>query len=229
MDFELADWRRSDNIRQKIQLASARSDGRGHRLILSAHDLREVPPDLTVLVDEMIDVPVASASKVAYFGRTICDTFAALDLMHKHQGAVTAVAMGEDGLWTRVLAAKLGAFATYCALDADSATAPGQVTLHEMIDHYHWPKLGPSTRVFGVISEPVAHSMSPVLFNHWFADSGIDAVYLPLLVRGSADCLERFLDGCMERPWLDLGGLASPCLTNPRPCVGLPTGRIPSR
>ena len=208
VDFELADWRRSDNIRQKIQLASARSDGDGHRLILSAHDLSEAPSDPAAIVYEAIEVPAASAVKVAYPARTICDAFSALDLMHEHKGAVTAVAMGEDGLWSRVLARKLGAFSTYCALDAASATAPGQVTLDEMIDRYHWPRLGPSTRVFGVLGDPVAHSMGPVLFNRWFSDFDIDAVYIPLLVRESGDGLERFLDGCLQRPWLDLGGFS---------------------
>ncbi|UCC31194.1 MAG: type I 3-dehydroquinate dehydratase [Phycisphaerales bacterium] len=208
VDFELADWRRSSNIRQKVGLASAKTDASGHRLILSAHDFSGVPPNLAELAHEMCNASGAAGGKIAYRAGRICDSFDALDLMHRHGAMLSAVAMGEDGLWTRVLAKKLGGFATYCSLDAASATAPGQITLDEMIHRYRWSEIDSSTRVFGVIGDPVAHSMGPLLFNRWFADAGINAVYLPLHLTGKGDCLQRFLDGCRDRPWLDIGGLS---------------------
>ncbi|MGB2985034.1 MAG: type I 3-dehydroquinate dehydratase, partial [Phycisphaerae bacterium] len=208
VDFELADWRKSSEVRQKVRLASARADGTGHRLILSAHDFSGPPDNLGALVKEMADVGDAAEGKVAYRTRHICDTFDALDWMHERGRVFTVIAMGDDGLWTRVLAKKLGAFATYCALDDESATAPGQVTLDEMFNRYRWSAIDASTRVFGVIGDPVAHSMSPLLFNHWFADAELNAVYLPLRVSGKDDHIRRFLDGCCERPWLDIGGFS---------------------
>ncbi len=208
VDFELADWRRSSNIRQKVRLASAKTGASGHRLILSAHDFNDVSPNLTELAEEMHDASGAAGGKIAYRAGRICDSFDALDLMHRHARNLSAIAMGEDGLWTRVLAKKLGGFATYCSLEAASATAPGQITLGDMIHRYRWSAIDSSTRVFGVIGDPVAHSMSPLLFNRWFADAGINAVYLPLSVSGEGDCLRRFLDGCRDRPWLDIGGFS---------------------
>ena len=37
-----------------------------------------------------------------------------------------------------------------------------------------------STRLFGILGNPVAHSLSPVMHNAAFRARGINAVYLPL-------------------------------------------------
>lgn len=208
VDFELADWQRSSNIRQKIQLASARTDGEGHRLILSAHDFNGLPDDLETKVTEALAQPAASAAKVAYRARHITESFAAFDLLHHHGPRLTATAMSEEGWCTRVLAKKLGAFAAYCALTPDATTAPGQLTLWEMVERYRWNTVNADTKVYGVIADPVAHSQSPLLFNHWFAEHQQNAVYLPLRVGPEDEGLALFLDGCRKRPWLDIAGFS---------------------
>lgn len=42
--------------------------------------------------------------------------------------------------------------------------------------------LSGKTLVAGVVGQPIAHSMSPVLHNAWIAAAGLDAVYVPLAV-----------------------------------------------
>ena len=208
IDFEFADWKRSANARQKLKLAAARSDGLPQRLVLSAHDFSGPLGDLSALTDEIVSSDEAVAAKVAYHTSNICDSFDALDQMHRHGVRTASIAMGEDGLWTRVLARKLGAFASYCATDAATLTAPGQLPLDDMVTRYRWNTINAATRVFGLIGDPIAHSMSPLLFNRWFADADLNAVYLPLRVCRERDCVRRFLDGCLERPWLDIGGFS---------------------
>ena len=39
--------------------------------------------------------------------------------------------------------------------------------------------LSGKTKVAGVVGQPIAHSMSPVLHNAWIAAAGLDAVYVP--------------------------------------------------
>ncbi len=213
VDLELGDWRQTPDVRRKIQVALTEADDseqRSHgvlrRLILSAHSLEGGPGDLPTIVDEALGERKAGVVKVAYRAADIHDSFAALDLMHKHGNRVIAVAMDEHGLWSRLLTKKLGAFASYSCLTPDSATAPGQLTLRDMLDRYRFRDIDAETRVFGVLGDPVAHSMSPALFNRWFADAKLNAVYLPLRVTGG--CLERFLSGCVDRPWLDVGGFS---------------------
>jgi len=205
VDFEWADWIRSDNIRQKIRLAV---DGDDARLILSIHDFSKCPDDLEATVVKALEVSEAVTVKAAYRADDVAQSFDALDLMRKHRERVIAIAMGEDGLWTRVLAGKLGAGATYAAADTASATAPGQLTVEQMRGDYRFAAIGPDTKVYGVIGDPVGHSMSPLIFNRWFARHGVDAIYLPLRVRGAETGLRHFLDGCRQRPWLDIGGFS---------------------
>ncbi|MCH7995987.1 MAG: type I 3-dehydroquinate dehydratase, partial [Planctomycetes bacterium] len=132
VDFEWADWQRSANIRQKIGLAVESSERGKRRLILSSHDFQHCPPRLGDTIAEILAARSGSIAKVAYRAKHIGDSFVALDAMHEHRDSVIAIAMGEDGIWSRVLAAKLGAFGTFCALDDDISTAPGQCTLEEM-------------------------------------------------------------------------------------------------
>ncbi len=41
-------------------------------------------------------------------------------------------------------------------------------------------KITPATQILGIIGDPVAHSLSPIMHNGWIEDHGIDAVYVAL-------------------------------------------------
>lgn len=47
-------------------------------------------------------------------------------------------------------------------------------------------RIGGATKVFAVVGDPVAHSLSPMIHNRWIAEAGLDAVYVALHLR-SAD------------------------------------------
>ncbi|GMU36274.1 MAG: type I 3-dehydroquinate dehydratase [Phycisphaerae bacterium] len=227
VDFELADWERSANIRQKVRLAAGGVAGQdGHsgadgktpeaprdRLILSAHEVQRPMTDARSRIERIAAGGHAAVAKVAWTPSDIGDNFAAFDLLREAAAGafgglrVTAICMGEEGVLSRVLAKKLGAFATYAALDAGSATAPGQVSVAELCGLYRWRRIDANTRLFGVIGDPVAHSQSPAFFNARFEADGVNAVYLPLRVRGG-DALRRFIEGLRRRPWLDVGGFS---------------------
>jgi 3-dehydroquinate dehydratase/shikimate dehydrogenase len=54
---------------------------------------------------------------------------------------------------------------------------------------YRADRLSRRTRVYGVIGDPVGHSLSPLMQNAAFAARRMDAVYLPFLVRDLKDFL----------------------------------------
>jgi 3-dehydroquinate dehydratase/shikimate dehydrogenase len=93
--------------------------------------------------------------------------------------------MGQVGLPARILALREGSDLAYAPVDA--ATAPGQVSLRDLKHLYRAHQLTCRTRVFGVIGDPIEHSLSPLLHNMGFISEGIDAVYLPFLVRDLDD------------------------------------------
>jgi 3-dehydroquinate dehydratase/shikimate dehydrogenase len=100
--------------------------------------------------------------------------------------------MGEVGLPARLLALREGSQLAYAPLAA--ATAPGQVSLQEMKHLYRAHALNRQTKVFGVIGDPIAHSLSPLLHNTAFVARKINAVYLPFLVRNLRDFLKSAPD-----------------------------------
>ena len=61
-----------------------------------------------------------------------------------------------------------------------------------------------TTRVFGVIADPIVHVRAPIVFNPLFEAKGTDAVMVP--VHAPAARLETVLDGLKAQP--NFGGLA---------------------
>lgn len=208
IDFELEHWKGSAPVRTRLaEVVQASPDGR-RRLILSRHLYDNTVPDFARVRREFGGLPDFAIGKFAYMPRDIVDSFPALDAMRLSEEPQIVIAMGAHGSWTRLLAGKLGAFATYCSLTEGHTTAPGQLCLADTVQRYRWSRIDCHTRVFGVIGDPVAHSMSPHLFNHWFDQAGENAVYVPLRVASGSDVLLDFLNGVRARSWLDVGGLS---------------------
>jgi len=93
---------------------------------------------------------------------------------------VVAIPMGEVGLPGRILSLRAGGALVYAPIG--EPTAPGQVPLREMRELYRAHQLTATSKVFGVIGNPVSHSMSPLLHNTGYVAAKRDAVYLPFLV-----------------------------------------------
>lgn len=155
------------------------------RVLLSVHDFRRTPPLGRVL--NSLSHRDVDAMKIAAIAKTIGDSVRLLRAARRSKNIV-AVPMGDVGLPARILALREGSALAY-ALVAE-ATAPGQVSLYEMRHLYRAHKLTGRTRVYGVIGDPVGHSLSPLLHNTGFVTRGVDAVYLPFLVSELRDFLQ---------------------------------------
>ena len=119
-----------------------------------------------------------------------CDSLAdSLRLLRLARGRrnVIAVPMGDVATPARILALREGSALAYAPVEA--ATAPGQVSLENMKNLYRADKLNRQTRVYGVIGDPIAHSLSPHLHNAGFHARRVNAVYLPFLVKDLRDFL----------------------------------------
>lgn len=196
-DLELATLRRHPGSRTFL----------AQRLIVSAHDFKGRPDRLTNLVVEMNGAG-GDVNKVAWMARSIRDNLEAFELLQTRQKPTIALCMGEAGLISRVLAKKFGGFLTFASLRDESATAPGQVTIHDMKRLFRWDAIGPATKVYGVVASPVAHSMSPAVHNAAFDETGHDGVYLPLLVNPGYESFKAFMESFVPFEGLDLSGLS---------------------
>ena len=116
--------------------------------------------------------------------------------------------MGAGGLISRIIAGKLGSFVTFASVDPESATAPGQLTIEQFKNLYRADCLNAETELFGVIADPVGHSLSPAIHNACFAEQNMDRLYLPLLVQGGQQEFDSFLRNAFEREWLNFRGFS---------------------
>src|SRR5262249_45823261 len=92
------------------------------------------------------------------------------------------LAMGELGFPSRVLSTAFGGQYTYAAPTASQGTAAGQVSARHLRHLYRVEKLSRTSRIYGVIADPVRHSISPAVHNRAFQYRRLEAVYLPFLV-----------------------------------------------
>jgi 3-dehydroquinate dehydratase/shikimate dehydrogenase len=197
LDIELAAYTRSENLKQKINLAVDHPDqGRdlATSLILSAHDFQTRPPDLTRIVLSMRRQPAARVLKIAFRARSLRDNLELFELLGERDRPMIALGMGEFGLMSRVLAPKFGAFLTFASLRSAAATAPGQPTIDELLSQYRFRSIGPGTGVYGVVGWPVGHSLGPLVHNAGFGAAGHDGVYLPLPIPAGDDAEASYLN-----------------------------------
>ena len=190
-----------------VELTVAPDDRPEGRTILSHHDFEAVPGDLDRIAAAM-DASPAAINKIAFAAGGPEDAFRAFDVIRACKKPTIALAMGQPGVMSRILARKFAAFGTFAALEPGAQSAPGQPTLDEFKRLYRWDDIGPDTSVCGVIGCPVAHSMSPAIHNAAFAAADVDAVYVPLLVQPGAENFNRFMDALLARPWLHWRGLS---------------------
>ncbi|HUS44494.1 MAG TPA: shikimate dehydrogenase [Phycisphaerae bacterium] len=164
------------------------------RVIVSYHNFERTPEDLAVIHARLAKMG-AAVVKVAVTANHILDTVPVLRLLKEATVPTIALSMGERGILTRILAPKFGGFLTYAADNGGREAGPGQVTVGEMCNLYRVGRIGPGTQVYGVIADPVGHSLSPRIHNAAFAETDLDAVYLPLWVEGDA---AKFVSGVRE-------------------------------
>ena len=165
--------------------------GRDARLLLSFHDYKQTPEPLEAVLSRLKVFPADFYKIVARSWSH--DKNAALLRLNggsRGNGKVLAFALDELGQPTRVLSVARGAPFTYGALASEQAVAPGQLTGQELLERYRLGRLSGRTAVYGIIGNPVAHSLSPVVHNAAFAARRRDAVYLPFRVESLEDFLE---------------------------------------
>jgi 3-dehydroquinate dehydratase/shikimate dehydrogenase len=149
------------------------------QVMVSHHDFQKTPRNLQGIVARLENAG-GDAVKIAAQCHSVSDSVRVCELARRRPDAV-AIPMGEIGLAGRVLSLRMGSALAYAAVE--QATAPGQLSLEAMADLYRAEKITRRTRVYGVIGDPIGHSLSPLLHNTAFQARHFDAVFVPFLVR----------------------------------------------
>jgi 3-dehydroquinate dehydratase/shikimate dehydrogenase len=151
------------------------------RRIVSYHNFRETPTDLGKVYARMC-AQDADVLKLAVRAQSPADNLRVLELLRKSPLPTIAYCMGDIGFPSRFLALKYGAPFTYAAFNRERNIAPGLPVFSEVKQIYNAGAINADTQVFGVIGDPVAHSLSPLLHNLTMRKLGLNALYLPFRV-----------------------------------------------
>ncbi|MGA8269802.1 MAG: type I 3-dehydroquinate dehydratase, partial [Candidatus Acidiferrales bacterium] len=178
----------------KQELAAIRSEA---KLLISFHDFKSTPSNLD-RVKARLNRAGGDAIKIAANAKTYRDACRLLELARANR-RVVAIPMGEVGAATRILALRGGSALAYAPVD--EATAPGQVSLSAMKTLYGADRMDRRTSVYGVIGNPIHHSLSPLMQNAAFQARRINAVFVPFLVRDLRDFMRAI-------PELDVSGFS---------------------
>jgi 3-dehydroquinate dehydratase/shikimate dehydrogenase len=149
--------------------------------ILSYHNYDSTPA-LEPVLRRMMKIP-ADGYKVVTTARKPSDIYRVLSLIKAHPRApMILLSMGELGMPTRVLSPAYGGLFTYAAPSSAEGTATGQMSAKVLRNLYRIEKFTKAAKLYGVIADPVRHSISPAVHNRAFQAKRMDAVYLPFLV-----------------------------------------------
>jgi 3-dehydroquinate dehydratase/shikimate dehydrogenase len=162
------------------------------RLIASSHDFAGLPADVPGRWRALAETG-ADAVKIVGMARGTVEIVPLMEALAAADRPTVAIAMGEAGLASRVLALRYPAcLLTFCALETGGGTAPGQISAADLVSVYRARSLRPATAVVGLVG-PSADHVAVARWNRVLREGGHDAVAVPLVV-GDADSLAASLD-----------------------------------
>ncbi len=161
------------------------------KIICSFHDFDSTPSDLNLIVKRIEDTN-CDIVKFATMANRLEDNLKVWEAMAQCRKPVVGLCMGELGEVSRILAIRQGGFLTFGSLRIGEESAPGQITAHDMVHLYNVNKITSKTRLYCVVGNPIAHSVSPEIHNSAFRHLGLDCVYLKFRVDNLALFLKKF-------------------------------------
>jgi 3-dehydroquinate dehydratase / shikimate dehydrogenase len=170
--------------------------------IVSFHDFRKTPDNLDEIHRRLSQFD-PDIVKISTMANHPSDNVRILNMIRKAKIPTIGLGMGDIGVPTRVLASKFGAPHTYASFHTERALAPGQLSFEQMTQVYRYDQINAETEVYGVVADPIGHSLSPLIHNAALAHFGLNKVYVPFRV--PREDLGRFMD---EAESLGIRGLS---------------------
>ncbi len=161
------------------------------KIIVSYHNFQETPHNLHKIYDEMC-LWKPDIVKIVTYAHEITDNIRIFELLKITHLPMISFCMGENGHISRILTRKFGGLLTFASLTKGKESAPGQLTFQELTDTYHFKKTDKETKVYGIVGNPVSHSMSPAIHNLSFIEKGLNSIYVPLKVVDIASFVREF-------------------------------------
>jgi 3-dehydroquinate dehydratase / shikimate dehydrogenase len=163
---------------------------RSANLILSFHDFRGTKK-LEETFAKMREYP-ADFFKVVTTANSLYDNVVMMKFVEKysHQYSMIGLCMGEQGVISRLLSLRAGSQFTFASVHPGEETGPGQLAARALRETYRIDQLDAATKVYGVVGNPIAYSLSPNMLNTAFRRENVNGVYLALQAKTLDDLLK---------------------------------------
>jgi 3-dehydroquinate dehydratase/shikimate dehydrogenase len=168
--------------------------------IISYHNMKTTPVDVADIAEkcEEFDPDIV---KIATNATSLAEAARVLHLATTSKSPMIPIAMGELGVFTRILGAKFGAPFTFAGFNPERVFAAGMLPHPVLKRDMAYERINGETDVYGVLGDPIEQSLSPTIHNAAFAHLGLNKVMVPFLVPDGQ--LPAFFD---ELKWLGIKG-----------------------
>ncbi len=172
---------------KKGQLEKLRSLGAA--LMISYHDFAATK-DLDGIF-ERIRPYEPEFIKIVSTAKTLSDNVVMMRFLERARdlASVVGICMGDQGIISRVLGLRAGSVFTFAAATAGDETGPGQIAARTLEETFRIDHLDAATKVYGVVGNPIRHSLSPLMLNTAFRRETVNGVFLALQTSKMSDLL----------------------------------------
>ncbi len=161
------------------------------KIIVSYHNFRETPGNLATIYEKLSQYG-ADMVKIVTYANDITDNIKIHRLLQETQIPLISFCMGEYGVISRILYKRFGSYLTFASLQKGKESAPGQISIHELSHVYHAQRQDKHTAIYGLIGNPVSHSISPIIHNTLFKEMSLNNIYVPFKVDKIGEFIREF-------------------------------------
>ena len=162
---------------------------KGTGIILSSHDF-DATGDLDKTFDRLQRFQ-PDFIKIVSTAKQLSDNVTMMRFLERRSDGANliGICMGDQGLVSRVLGVRAGSIFTFASAIEGEETGSGQIAARTLLETYRIEQVEPSTKVYGVIGNPIRHSLSPLMQNTAFRRETVNGVFLALETKKLSDLL----------------------------------------
>ncbi len=147
--------------------------------VISYTNLQETPADIADIYAEA-QSKSPDVIKLTTLARTPEEAWPLVQILAKPKVPTVVVGLGKPGIMLALLGKKIGAPWTYAALERGMEAYPGQATVNDLHQVYHYGAIGKGTRFIGVTGFGDREVAAVAALNAVFAHHELPARCLPL-------------------------------------------------
>ncbi len=183
---------KADYVEIELDVASQIRPFPPAKRVISYTSLQETPEDIADIYREA-QSKNPDVIKLTTLARTPEEAWPLVQILARPSVPTVVVGLGKPGLMLSVLGKKIGAPWTYAALERGMEAYPGQPTVGDLENIYHYRAIDKGTRFIGVSGFGPAEVATAAGLNAGFAHLNLAARCLPLAI-GDVDVFRKVMD-----------------------------------